>query len=58
MEAVSQFRNFSNTARLHPSNESMEVTFSDSTDLLLEGKVRECDLMQYLVKVRVAYNLG
>ena len=49
-----QFRNFSRTVRVHPLNEAAEITFSASgrdQDMLLEGKVRECDLMQLIGQV-------
>ena len=54
-EAVAQFRNFSVTVRVHPL-EAGEITFSaagqdQDQDLLLESKVRECDLLQILDQV-------
>ena len=52
-EAVAQFRNFSVTVRVHPL-EAGEITFSaagQDQDLLLESKVRECDLLQLLDQV-------
>ena len=64
-EAVAQFRNFSSTVRVHPLDQAAEITFSSSSsaglgqaggqgqgDLLLEGKVRECDLLQLLDQVQ------